>query len=438
MEAQLVERERIARELHDTVLQGAYGLILRFQAVADRLPPSDPNRGTIEDTLSRAERVIAEGRLRVDGLRTQSDDGSGLQAALAGVGRECVSPNNTEVRVFTEGRAQPLHAIVRDEVYWIAREAIVNALKSACAAKVEVELSYRVADLRVFIRDDGRGFEPAVIDAGTRNGHWGIRGMKERARRIGATVDIWTAVGAGTEVSLRIPASVAYRDRRFHLLAGGENGPCDSAPGRMTPITVLTVDDHPLLREGIAAVLENHSDLRMVGQAASGHEALERCRELRPDIVLMDLQMPEMSGIDAIIAIRSELPQTRVIVLTAHGTDEQILRGLNAGAAGYLLKDGLRKELVDTIRRVHAGHRGISSAVAQRIVQRQAGESLTEREFDVLMGAAAGKANKMIANKLLISEETVKSHMRSILPNFGANDRTHAVAIAVKSGMIDL
>ena len=149
----------------------------------------------------------------MDGLRTQSDDGCGLQAALAGVGRDCISANDTEVSVFTEGRAQPLHAIVRDEVYWIAREAIVNALRSAHAAKVEVELSYRNADLRVFIRDDGRGFEPAVVDPGTRNRHWGIRGMKERARRIGATVDIWTAVGAGTEVSLRIPASVAYRDR---------------------------------------------------------------------------------------------------------------------------------------------------------------------------------------------------------------------------------
>ena len=213
MEAQLSERERIARELHDTVLQGSYGLILRFQAVADRLSLSDPNRGIIEDTLSRAEQVIAEGRLRVYGLRTQSDDGCGLQAALAGVGRECVSTNNPEVSVSTEGRVQPLHAIVRDEVYWIAREAIVNALRSAHATKVEVELSYRNADLRVFIRDDGRGFEPAVVDSGTRHGHWGIRGMKERARRIGATVEIWTGAGIGTEVSLKVPASVAYRDR---------------------------------------------------------------------------------------------------------------------------------------------------------------------------------------------------------------------------------
>jgi signal transduction histidine kinase/ligand-binding sensor domain-containing protein len=229
MEAQLAERERIARELHDTVLQGAYGLILRFQAVVDRLPPSDPNRGIIEDTLGRAEQVIAEGRLRVDGLRTQSDDGCGLQAALAGVGRDCISANDTEVSVFTEGRAQPLHAIVRDEVYWIAREAIVNALRSAHAAKVEVELSYHNADLRVFIRDDGRGFEPAAIDPGTRNGHWGIRGMKERARRIGATVDIWTAVGAGTEVSLRIPASVAYRDRAIPLRRWWRQRPVSTA-----------------------------------------------------------------------------------------------------------------------------------------------------------------------------------------------------------------
>ena len=206
----------------------------------------------------------------------------------------------------------------------------------------------------------------------------------------------------------------------------------------MIPIKVLTVDDHPLLREGIAAVLENHSDLRVVGQAASGHEALERCRELRPDIVLMDLQMPEMSGIDAIVAIRSEWPQIRIIVLTAHATDEQILRGLNAGATGYLLKDGLRKELVDTIRRVHGGQRGISSSVAQRIVEHQVAESLTEREFDVLTGAAAGNSNKMIADKLSISEDTVKSHMRRILSKLGANDRTHAVAIAVKNGLINL
>jgi DNA-binding NarL/FixJ family response regulator len=206
----------------------------------------------------------------------------------------------------------------------------------------------------------------------------------------------------------------------------------------MTPIKVLTVDDHPLLREGIAAVLGNQADLVVVGEASNGYEAVERCRALTPDIVLVDLEMPEMSGIEAIVAIRAALPQTRVIVLTAHGSDAHILRALNAGAAGYLLKDGVRKELVDTIRRVHAGHRGISPAVAQRIVEHQADDALTERELDVLMTVAAGNSNKIVAGKLSISEETVKSHVRSILSKLRANDRTHAVTIAVKRGLINL
>jgi DNA-binding NarL/FixJ family response regulator len=206
----------------------------------------------------------------------------------------------------------------------------------------------------------------------------------------------------------------------------------------MTAIRVLTVDDHPLLREGIAAVLGNQADLAVVGEASNGYEAVERCRALTPDIVLMDLEMPEMSGIEAIVAIRAALPQTRVIVLTAHGSDAHVLRALNAGAAGYLLKDGVRKELVDTIRRVHAGHRGISPAVAQRIVEHQADDALTERELDVLMTVAAGNSNKIVAGKLSISEETVKSHVRSILSKLRANDRTHAVTIAVKRGLINL
>jgi two-component system NarL family response regulator len=206
----------------------------------------------------------------------------------------------------------------------------------------------------------------------------------------------------------------------------------------MMPITILAVDDHPLLREGITAVLGNQPDLSVVGEASNGYEAVERCRALTPDIVLMDLEMPHMSGIEAIVAIRAASPQTHVIVLTAHGSDAQILRALNAGAVGYLLKDGLRKELVDTIRRVHAGHRGISPAVAQRIVEHQADDSLTERELGVLMSVAAGNSNKIVADKLSISEETVKSHMRSILSKLGANDRTHAVTLAVKRGLISL
>ena len=150
--------------------------------------------------------------MRVDGLRAQSDDGRGLQTALSGVAKDVAPGSSAEVSVSSEGRPRVLHTIVRDEVYWIAREAIVNALRSAHCRKVEVELSYRNADLCVRIRDDGRGIDSALLDAGGRPGHWGIRGMSERARRIGAAFDIWTGADVGTEVSIRVPAAVAYRE----------------------------------------------------------------------------------------------------------------------------------------------------------------------------------------------------------------------------------
>jgi DNA-binding NarL/FixJ family response regulator len=207
---------------------------------------------------------------------------------------------------------------------------------------------------------------------------------------------------------------------------------------RMTPITVLAVDDHPLLREGITAVLGNQPDLLVVGEASNGVEAVERCRALTPDIVLMDLEMPDMSGIEAIAAIRAAVPSTHIIVLTAHGSDAQILGALNAGAVGYLLKDGLRKELVDTIRRVHAGRRGVSPAVALKLVESQLADALTERELEILVRVAAGNSNKIVGDTLSIAEETVKSHMRSILSKLGANDRTHAVTIAIKRGLISI
>ncbi len=204
----------------------------------------------------------------------------------------------------------------------------------------------------------------------------------------------------------------------------------------MTPIRILTVDDHPLLREGIAAVIANQADVLVAGEAANGLEAVERFRALRPDVVLMDLQMPEMGGIDAIVAIRREFPHARIIVLTAHRGDVQMMRALKAGAAGCLLKSSLRKELIDAIRAVHGGQRRVPAEIAMDIVEHQADEGLTERELDVLKSVAAGNSNKIVADRLGISEETVKTHMRSILAKLSANDRTHAVTIALRRGII--
>lgn len=203
-------------------------------------------------------------------------------------------------------------------------------------------------------------------------------------------------------------------------------------------IRILTVDDHPLLREGIAAVLESQPDMTLVGQSCNGRDAIEDFRRLRPDVTLMDLRMPDISGIEAITAIRAEFPDARIIVLTTYAGDAQAAAALKAGAAGYMLKNLVRKELLDTIRTVHSGKRRVLPEIATEIAEHVADDALTEREVEVLRGVAAGKPNKLIAAELDISEGTVKTHMKSILPKLDASDRTHAVMIALKRGILDL
>ena len=205
-----------------------------------------------------------------------------------------------------------------------------------------------------------------------------------------------------------------------------------------TNIRVLVVDDHPVLRDGVAAILENQTDMTMVGEARDGSEAIERFRVLRPDVTLMDLQMPGMNGVDAIAAIRSEHPGARIIVLTTYAGDVQAVRALKAGAVGYLLKSSLRTELIDAIHNVHRGQRHVHRDVADEIALHVVDESLTEREVAVLRLVSIGKANKQIGSELGLSEETVKGHLKSIFAKLDVADRTHAVTVAARRGIIEL
>src|SRR5229473_2064235 len=203
------------------------------------------------------------------------------------------------------------------------------------------------------------------------------------------------------------------------------------------PIRILVVDDHPLLRQGLAALVGGQADLRIVGEASNGREAIQQFRAHQPDVTLMDLQMPEMNGLDAMIAIRGEFPEARIIVLTTYAGDVQVLRALKAGARGYLLKNSLHKELLETIRSVHAGKRALSTEVSYQLAEHATDDALTPEEVRVLRVIAEGNANKEIAAQLFISEETVKGQVRNILSKLGANDRTHAAMLGLKRGIIE-
>jgi DNA-binding NarL/FixJ family response regulator len=215
------------------------------------------------------------------------------------------------------------------------------------------------------------------------------------------------------------------KDRAMHI----------AAPGG---ITILTVDDHPMFREGIASVIEGEADVRLVAEAATGREAIERYREFRPDVTLMDIQMPDLNGIEATSAIRREFPAARVIVLTTYEGDVHALRAIKAGAAGYMLKSMVRKDVLDAVRTVHAGRRYIPPSVARALAEHLQGDALSPREIQVLELASLGKTNRLIGVQLGIAEETVKVHMKSVLSKMAANDRTHAVMLAIERGIIDV
>jgi DNA-binding NarL/FixJ family response regulator len=203
-------------------------------------------------------------------------------------------------------------------------------------------------------------------------------------------------------------------------------------------IRILVVDDHPVVRQGVAGLVGGDPNMRVVGEASNGREAIQQFRAHHPDVVLMDLQMPEMNGLDALIAIRDEAPEARIIVLTTYAGDAQVLRAIKAGARGYLLKSALHRELLETIRAVHAGKKSLSAEVSYELAEHATDDALTPAEIRVLRLIAEGNANKEIAEQLSVSEETVKGQVRNILSKLGAKDRTHAAMIGLKRGIIEV
>ncbi len=444
LEVRVDERTRIARELHDTLLQSFNGLLLRFQAVSNLLPgrPEEAKR-RIDCAIEQASDAITEGRDAVHQLRSSGSMNLDLAQAITNLAQELLSQTaiecRPEFRVQLEGIPRDLNPIVRDEVYRIAAETLRNAIRHARARAIEVEIRYDDQALRLRIRDNGQGIEPAVLGKDHALGHWGLRGMRERAKLVGGSLEVWSELDSGTEIDLNIPAVNAYAkapaSRWFEFLRIGLPREMNIS---LNLIRILVVDDHPIFRQGITGLLADQPDMQLVAEACDGREAIQQFRVHQPDVTLMDLQMPQMNGLDAMIAIRGEFPEAKIIVLTTYAGDVQVLRALKAGARAYLLKNLLHKELLETIRAVHAGKKAISPEASFGLAEHATDDALTAGEVEVLRLIASGNANKQIADQLSITEETVKSRVKNILSKLNANDRTHAATIGLKRGIIEL
>jgi len=439
------ERNRLAREVHDTLAQGLTAITLQLEAAQRLMPPGAEANRLVSEARDLARRSLAEARRAVWGLAPSPLDGRSLAEALAdevaGFGRR----TSLMVAFSARGEAPTLPGEMATAILRVIQEALHNIEKHAQASRVRVELEYQgcgadgAGQLHFLIADDGVGFEPAAPhppEARADGGGFGLTSMQERMRLIGGRLEVESAPGWGARVRGQVTLD---HERR-------PDAPGQSRPGAAQPVRVLLVDDHPLAREGIRRLLDGRGDVAVMGEAEDGLEAVERGLALRPDVILMDLQMPRLSGVGAIQALRQQWPEVRVLILTTFAQDEHLFEALRAGARGYLLKDAGPDELAAAIKTVHEGGSLVQPVMASRLFDRfgematreRLPELLTDRETEVLGLVACGARNREVAEQLVVSEKTVKYHLGQAYAKLGVTGRTEAVARARELGLIPL
>jgi DNA-binding NarL/FixJ family response regulator len=339
------------------------------------------------------------------------------------------------------GTPRPIAPAMEAGLFRIAQEALANARKHAQAHRIAVRLHYEAEAVILTVEDDGQGFDPSLGATASASGGFGLTSMRERAHVFGGTLDVKSTPGRGTRVTARLPYSARRSGR--HPAAGPARPPgpapdAASAPeGASGRIRVLIADDHVVARQGIRRMLEAHGDIVVVGEAADGQEAIEQVAHQKPDVVLLDLQMPRVDGTEALRRLRAAYPTLGVIILTTYAQDERVFAALRDGARGYVLKDVSPEELAKAVRVVAAGGSQLQDAVATRLVGRlQRQDALTARELEVLRLADEGLRSKEIAARLVVSERTVNYHLNNAYRKLDASGRTEALRIARAHGLL--
>jgi DNA-binding NarL/FixJ family response regulator/two-component sensor histidine kinase len=434
------ERRRLAREVHDTLAQYLSATALQLQ-VARRLlwTGADPE-DHIQEAQELTHRALDEARRIIWGGPASVLGGRSLVEALANEVEE-FGRRTRVLASFTQiGGPVTLDDERSVALIRVAQEALHNVERHAAAQRVRVELESdaEAGEVRLLVADDGCGFAltPSAESERPPASSFGLISMDERARLAGGQLDVESAPGWGTRVRVRVPIA---SPNHASLEVKSDTAQSD-------PVRVLIVDDYPLARQGLRRALEEHSHIDVVGDAPDASEALELAVALRPDVILMDLQMPRVSGVTAIRLLRQAWPEARILVLTAFAQDEYLFEALRAGARGYLLKSAEVGELVDAIQEVHAGGTLVAPSLTPRLVERLSGiderghvaETLTEREAEVLRLLATGARNRDIAEQLVITEKTVKHHIGQIHAKLGVRTRTEAVARARRLGLLPL
>lgn len=440
LQAQEGERRRIARELHDETVQTLSGLLITLDFLESHIPAgANAVTSGITRARSTATRALGEVRALAHALRPPILDDLGLVAALEGLAEEYALTYGVPITVMVNlDGEERLPSDIEIALFRIAQEALSNACRHSEARAAQLHLSVRDDVVELVVEDDGKGFDLETVARPSHHGGLGLSSMRERAALLQGRLEIDTAPGSGTRLAAVVPFAAPPA-----ALVAGQGRTTGSRRGSGTSTTVVLADDHAMFREGLRTMLETQFELAVIGEAEDGRQTVAMVEELHPDVVVMDIAMPNLNGLDATRQIKRRVPEAEVIILTSHERREYVVQIVEVGASGCVLKRSAGTELLAAIHAVRRGERYISPAIAGMVledhqlrIERSGEELLTEREREVLQLVAEGRGNQEIARQLVISVKTVEGHRASIMRKLGAHDRTDLVKYAIRTGMI--